>query len=200
MDAAIQLFHERGFLGTSVRDITTACDLTPGSLYVYFPSKDALLTAIIRQGMAIMDERAAQVVANRDANDDEATLGELVDVYVWYATQYQQLAHVADLFWRQLASTERQGALQVRRRITQNFVEAIERGVKAKRFTPLESGEIRLIAVALLGMMNGILGWYSPAGRLQPEEISEHFQEMALRLVGHPDPRGRSRIPAFSDS
>jgi AcrR family transcriptional regulator len=185
MNSAVELFYERGFVGTSVRDITRACNLTPGSLYVHFPSKDALLSAIIRQGMAIMDERAAQTIANRDTDDYEATLVDLVDIYVWYVTEHQHLARVADHFWRQLAPAERHTALEVRQRITQGFVDAIQRGVAAGRFAPLRSDEIGLIAVGLPSMMNGILDWYSPEGRFPQAALSRRFQAMALRLVGN---------------
>jgi AcrR family transcriptional regulator len=47
LDAAMQLFGEHGFRGTSVAAIERAAGLTAGAggLYHHFPSKDALLTA-----------------------------------------------------------------------------------------------------------------------------------------------------------
>lgn len=48
---ATQLFAERGYGTTSVADIQVACGLTGGSgaLYKHFPSKRALLDAVVRQ-------------------------------------------------------------------------------------------------------------------------------------------------------
>jgi AcrR family transcriptional regulator len=47
LDAAMQLFGEHGFRGTSVAAIERAAGLTPGAggLYHHFPSKDAVLEA-----------------------------------------------------------------------------------------------------------------------------------------------------------
>lgn len=51
LDAAMRLFAERGFKGTSVTQIETAAGLTPGAggIYHHFKSKEALLTAGIER-------------------------------------------------------------------------------------------------------------------------------------------------------
>jgi AcrR family transcriptional regulator len=47
MDTALQLFAEKGFDRTTNKDIARAAGVTPGLIYHYFPSKDALLKAAI---------------------------------------------------------------------------------------------------------------------------------------------------------
>lgn len=53
---AAQLFARRGYAATSVADIQVACGLTAGSgaLYKHFPSKRALLDAVVRQHLETM--------------------------------------------------------------------------------------------------------------------------------------------------
>ena len=51
LDAAEALFAERGFAGTSVRDIASNVGLTAASLYNHFPSKDALYAAVLERGI-----------------------------------------------------------------------------------------------------------------------------------------------------
>ena len=46
LDAARRLFTERGYDGTSMRDIAGAVGLTGPALYYHFPSKDSLLAAL----------------------------------------------------------------------------------------------------------------------------------------------------------
>lgn len=46
LDAALRLFAERGFDGTSVQGIVEAAEVTKGALYHYFDSKDDLLYEI----------------------------------------------------------------------------------------------------------------------------------------------------------
>jgi AcrR family transcriptional regulator len=47
LDAAATLFAERGFHRATTRDIAEAADVSEGTLYNYFESKDALLLAIM---------------------------------------------------------------------------------------------------------------------------------------------------------
>lgn len=46
LDAAQQLFLEKGFAATSIDDIASSADVAKGTFYLYFPSKEALLAAI----------------------------------------------------------------------------------------------------------------------------------------------------------
>ncbi|RJF86634.1 TetR/AcrR family transcriptional regulator [Oleomonas cavernae] len=49
LQAALHLFAERGFDGTSVRDIARAVGLNEGTLYHYFPGKEAIFAAILAE-------------------------------------------------------------------------------------------------------------------------------------------------------
>ncbi|HBB6657760.1 TPA: TetR/AcrR family transcriptional regulator [Salmonella enterica] len=47
LKAARKNFSEKGFHGASMKAICKECELSPGTLYHYFPSKEALIQAII---------------------------------------------------------------------------------------------------------------------------------------------------------
>jgi len=49
LDIALGLMAERGASGTSMRALADACGLNVAALYHYFPSKDALLRAVIEE-------------------------------------------------------------------------------------------------------------------------------------------------------
>lgn len=49
LDAALAVFTELGFAGARVEDIATRAGLSKGALYVYFDSKHAILTALVRR-------------------------------------------------------------------------------------------------------------------------------------------------------
>ncbi|MEM7408678.1 MAG: TetR/AcrR family transcriptional regulator [Myxococcota bacterium] len=54
LDVSAGLFLERGYAGTSLREIAAAVGMKPGSLYYHFASKEALLEAILRHGIDVM--------------------------------------------------------------------------------------------------------------------------------------------------
>lgn len=57
------LFWERGWAGTSTRDLSTALDLRPGSLYAAFGSKEGLYAAALDRHAAEQAERLAAAEA-----------------------------------------------------------------------------------------------------------------------------------------
>jgi AcrR family transcriptional regulator len=49
--AAAQLFHERGYRGTSIEDIGAAVGMTGPAIYRHFESKEALLTELLERAI-----------------------------------------------------------------------------------------------------------------------------------------------------
>src|ERR1043165_7962466 len=62
VDAALKLFSERGYQETTVQDIAAEASLATGSVYIYFPSKEAVLYAINERFYDGLTERLADVV------------------------------------------------------------------------------------------------------------------------------------------
>ena len=69
LTAAAQLFRRKGFAATTTRDIAAAAGMQSGSPFYHFKSKEALLYAVMEEGMhsALARQRAA-VVAPGQAN------------------------------------------------------------------------------------------------------------------------------------
>jgi AcrR family transcriptional regulator len=60
--AALELFSERGFAGTSMRDLAERLDLTTAAMYYHFSSKDELLDALVEplvDGLVGLSARAS---------------------------------------------------------------------------------------------------------------------------------------------
>jgi AcrR family transcriptional regulator len=49
LDAAARVLKERGYDGASTNRIAAAAGISPGSLYQYFPNKDAILAALVAE-------------------------------------------------------------------------------------------------------------------------------------------------------
>jgi AcrR family transcriptional regulator len=72
IDAAMELFSEHGYRGTSITRIEKAAGLSPGAggIYHHFPSKEALLTAGV-------ERQLSRLTALRDIRRLFANLGDL---------------------------------------------------------------------------------------------------------------------------
>lgn len=179
--AALQLFAEKGFVGTGIRDIASKASVTTASLYHYMGTKEDLLIQIVREGMQVLI--ADGVEALRGAGDGPAEqLAALVRAHVHYHARNPQLAQVIDTQFSALSSQRKEEALSLRDQYDKLWAEVLQRG--------LESGEFHisdkaLARFALLAMCNGVVSWYSPRGRLSIDEIARHFVTMAYGVVGY---------------
>jgi AcrR family transcriptional regulator len=76
LDAALELFIEKGFAATRVDDIAKRAGLSKGTVYLYFPSKEALLEGLVRR--AILPIADSALAALRDYEGDPRIVLSLV--------------------------------------------------------------------------------------------------------------------------
>jgi AcrR family transcriptional regulator len=67
LDVSLELFAEKGYFGTSLREIARAVGLRESALYYHFPSKEALFEALLDEADVEHDASAAFTVEIRDA-------------------------------------------------------------------------------------------------------------------------------------
>lgn len=66
LEAAVMCFARAGFHGTSMQEICGEAKMSPGALYRYFPSKDAIIEAIAEEER----KRNAQILARLDVDEN----------------------------------------------------------------------------------------------------------------------------------
>jgi AcrR family transcriptional regulator len=74
--AALECFSERGFAAASLDDIAARAGITKGTLYLYFPNKEALFKEVVRQ--ALLPRIAAFEDRVRDDEPAPQQLAQLI--------------------------------------------------------------------------------------------------------------------------
>lgn len=84
VDAAAQLFGQLGYAATTTNKVADLAGVSIGSLYQYFPDKDALLLALAERHLAEATEVLVEafLAVQRDQPDLEGTLTQLIDAVV----------------------------------------------------------------------------------------------------------------------
>lgn len=54
LDAALELFAEKGFAATRSEEVAARAGVSKGTLYLYFPSKEELFKAVVRSNLAAL--------------------------------------------------------------------------------------------------------------------------------------------------
>ena len=83
LDAAAHIFHEQGYAAATTNDIADEARVSIGSLYQYFPNKDALLAALTRRHIESATAGLADLLGRLRADAGfERILREVVDFLV----------------------------------------------------------------------------------------------------------------------
>lgn len=177
--AAASAFAERGFHGTSTRDIAATAGMSPAAVYVHHRSKEELLHHISLRG----HQTTLDLVREAVTSCDEPS-GQLVAVVRAFAVHHARAHTSARVVNYELAALDEQHLpeiLERRRQITAEIRGLVERGVAAGVF---HTTNPRMTATALLSLGIDIARWYKEGGEWSPEDIGEFYAELALRMVG----------------
>jgi AcrR family transcriptional regulator len=170
LDAATQLFRERGFLGTTTQELADAVGLVKGTLYYHIGSKDELLYRIHEQ---VTDEGIARWKAIVEANQDTPApevLRQMIVEHCRVIDEYRDWVAVFSEEMKHLPRELRDRVRAKRAEYQKIFEDAVRRGVERAE---LVTDDAHLTALVALGMLNAIYRWYSPKGRLTPGRIGE---------------------------
>lgn len=151
LEAALALFAEKGFAGTRMEDIAARAQITKGTIYLYFRSKEELFKALARQSIgAQLQEVSARAAAHEGdtpgllrfvlaaaghfaATSDRVVLPKLL---LAEANQFPELA----AFWR--GEVVEQGL--------ELFKTIIKRGQARGEFRPIDPGHAARLCIAPL--------------------------------------------------
>lgn len=179
LSAAAEAFADRGFHGTTTRDIAGAAGMSPAAVYVHFPSKEELLYQLMHDGhlqtLAVMD----------DADLPDAPAPQRLASVMSAFARYHALEHTgARVVNYELASLSAEHAVVVsalRREVTARLRDIVDAGVAEGEFRTPDS---RTCTEALLSMGVDIARWYRDGVYISPDELADFYAQLALRCVG----------------
>jgi len=178
-EAAARAFAEKGFHGTTTRDIATAAGMSPAALYVHHRSKEELLYLISRTG----HERTLRLVREAAASSDDPVeaLSRVVREFAVHHARENVRARVVNYELAALSPEHLAEIRGIRRAISREIRDLVERGTASGAF---DTPDPRAAATALLSLGIDIARWYREEGDWTPEDVAERYVRIALRIVG----------------
>jgi AcrR family transcriptional regulator len=89
--AACRCFARDGFHATSIADIIRESDLSAGSVYLYFKSKNEIIAAVVEMTLGTADELFAELLADDATPTPEQTVAFMLDAVMQRAVQHPVL-------------------------------------------------------------------------------------------------------------
>ncbi|WP_376792412.1 TetR/AcrR family transcriptional regulator [Thermoflexus sp.] len=175
--AAGRLFSQRGYYGTSIRDIARAIRLQGGSLYAHIASKEELLWEIVDEAAQAFLSGLEPIV--RSEHPPLEKLRRAVAAHLRVVTERQDAAVVFNHEWRALSPKRRSEILARRDAYEAMFREILREGIEAGVFRP--DLDVPLLTRFILTALNGVAVWYNPKGPLSPAQIAEAFTDWIVQ-------------------
>jgi AcrR family transcriptional regulator len=192
LDKAAALFAEQGFENTTITDIAEAANLRKPSLYHYFPSKHSILLAVLTEGMNEIWSSASKAAQIEDLKE---RFDALFDAHLH--NFQRRLAHVVVFLLEQRrlaadirADPEAQAYMAQRRAYDHLFIDCIRDGQRKGLF---RDGDPSVLAYGILGMVNWMVQWYDPDGRLSMDQIGTILRDCARAAVLKPAAKGKRK-------
>jgi len=170
-----RLFRQKGFDGTSIRDISSAAGMQSGSPFYHFKTKQDILVAVMEEGLTdglrIFGEVMALAVAPEDklVRMIRTQLGAIFDD----AHDFVPVLHYE---WRSLTPANRRHIVALKDRydaLWQNLIDDLQRAGHMP-------GDAQLMRLLILGAVNWTGTWYRSGVRLSLDKVAEDASRLFL--------------------
>lgn len=180
IEAALDLFAEKGFRGTSVQEVADRAGVTKGAFYHHFSTKDDVLHLIHDEFI----DRAIKAQEDALASCETATeqLARMAVDITKTCIDHQKQVRVFFQEFNVVSGDLREAILPKRRRSSALLEQVMRQGVDSGEFDAHLDPAVA--ALGLLGMWVWSYQWYRPEGPRTTTEVARQFAVMALHSVG----------------
>jgi AcrR family transcriptional regulator len=184
LSQAAELFARKGFVGTSMNEVATACGLSKPALYHYVRDKSQLLfeiaTTHVARLHALIDEVAAGDKVNPPPADATAHVRRLIERFVLEYAGARHAHRVLTEDVKFLEPADQARVLELQRQVVNSFANAIAQ-VRPELIT---ADLHKPLAMLLFGMMNWMFTWLQPDGKLSHADMAPVVADLFLGGLG----------------
>ena len=138
IQAALEVFADRGFAATKLEDVARKAGVTKGTIYLYFANKDALFKALIRETIVPVIAQG-EALAQSFTGSARELFERLVREY-WQLVGETALVNIPKLMMAEAGNFPQLARFYYEEVVTRGhrlMAGVIERGIKAGEFRPV---------------------------------------------------------------
>ena len=196
VDAAANVFRAKGYAGARLVDIADLAEMQVPGVYYYFASKDDLVEAVLREGVAkahaFVEERVAAVPVGRPALD---RLRAAIEAHVLVVLEIGDYTSANIRIFGQLPDDIRRRHLAQQRSYGDLWRNVLEEAQAAGELR--EDLDLSVVRMLVLGALNWTVEWFRP-GAQSAAEVARNATTMICEGVGVRAPARPPRSPRRS--
>jgi AcrR family transcriptional regulator len=175
---AAEMFFERGYEATTMRELAAAIDIKTASLYYFFPNKEQILFDLIESVVKQLVLGARHLVDNERTH--EQRLASLVVNHVVLHAMRPKESTLGDSELRSLTKKHLRANVRHRDEYERLVVDVLEAGGSDGAFSLIDT---KLTAYAIIAHSSHVGTWYRRDGRMSVGDVAEVYVDLALRMV-----------------
>ena len=179
LNAAAELFLQRGYANTRMEDIAASMQMSRSSLYYYYENKEQVLLALTEGDLQVATDLLEALLNNSSISWGDKLRGWIegnIREKLAGGARFRLVDRIQD----DLPVEYREIFRKRRRKILDLVTAVIEGGVRAGEFRVTDP---KIAAFAVTGMSNWTAWWYSPSGRSTPDEIARCMTDLVMRGI-----------------
>jgi AcrR family transcriptional regulator len=180
IEAAIRVFHKKGYASASIQDVAEEVGVLKGSLYHYIDSKEDLLARIFEDSAGHFEELLAEAAA-LDAPPIERLRSFARECSLWYLRNIERVGIYVNE-WEHLSGKRRKEVVRIRMDYEQNLAGLIGAVKEAGEADP--ALDVNYATYFIFGALNGLPDWYRRRGPDSAEQIADGYAGMIATVVG----------------
>ncbi len=179
LEAAVQVFAQKGYHETRVDDIVAESKTSKGSVYFYFPSKQDIFLGLIDTFSGLLESRLNDAI-QKEAHGIQQ-MESALQVSLSLFSQYRTLAKIVLVQAVGLGTAFEARRREINDRFAKIIQARLERAVLDKSIPPLQAD---LAARAWVGALNEVVIHWIYTGEPDLESAIPALQIFLLRSIG----------------
>jgi TetR/AcrR family transcriptional regulator, cholesterol catabolism regulator len=174
--SAAELFKEKGYAASSMRDLAQKLGIEAASLYSHIKSKEEILQTLCFDMAADFRESLDKVEKQDVTASEKLSLGIIGHVNVMARDLTASAVFMNE--HRHLSNPYLRDFLLLRINYINRFKAIIEEGVSKGEFK--KNIDTKLAVMTLFSSLNWMPMWYSPDGSIEPKELGQQLANMLV--------------------
>lgn len=185
--AGAEVFRERGYVGTSLKDVAERLGANRATLYYYFSSKGELFHAVTETAVQEIVQTAERI-AESSGTPAERLRDLIVATLTAYERHYPYLfAYIQEDMGRvrspELDENWAATMVGLGERYERALISIVEDGIADESFTCPDAA---IAVYGIIGAVNWTHRWFQPSGRVPADEVGRLFSDLMLRGLERP--------------
>ncbi len=174
LEEIAELFYEKGYEKTSIRDISRALNISKPGLYYHFTNKQEMLFDMIFDFMEKTNLHLTEEISRMNSAEEKllCIIKSHIDFFIKYPARLKVLVYEAHSLEGDYYRIFKHKQLEYMD-IIKNVLEQILNGNGSQK-------NINVATFILLGMLNWILQWYDPEGAVSPDALAEEMHSFYI--------------------